>query len=64
MSDLSLLSGVKRKSDLGAAGQLLTRSGHAMRRLGQVNAAGRPYAAPVKAENPVRYCQTIKKKTK
>ena len=25
---------------------LLDKSGHAMRRLGQVNAAGRPYAAP------------------
>jgi hypothetical protein len=27
----------------------LTQSGHTVRRLGQVNAAGRPYAAPVKA---------------
>jgi hypothetical protein len=31
---------------------LSTRSGHAMWRLSQVNAAGRPYAAPVKAESP------------
>ena len=28
-----------------------TQSGHSMRRLGQVNAAGRPYAALVKAES-------------
>jgi hypothetical protein len=31
---------------------LMTLSGHAMRCLGQVNAAGTPYAAPVKAESP------------
>jgi hypothetical protein len=32
---------------------LMTQSGHAMRRLGQVDAAGEPYAAPVKAESSV-----------
>jgi hypothetical protein len=31
---------------------LSDKSGHATRRLAQVNAAGRPYAAPVKAESP------------